>query len=107
MSEIPVLSSEEQLLTDIRSYLDITWVDPAGDQKLVGLIARGVVYLNDLAGTGLDYLTEGQARALLFDYVRYARSNVLDEFAKNFQQEIIRFQLAQEVAAYEAAAAGV
>lgn len=96
------LTAEQQLLADVRNYLDITWADPAGDTKLAGFIARGKAYIDDIAGAAMDYATEGDARALLFDYIRYGRSNALDEFPVNFRSDLIRLQLAQEVAAYGA-----
>ena len=99
------LTAEQQLLADVRNYLDITWTDPVGDTKLTGFISRGKAYLDDIAGTTLDYSVEGEPRALLFDYVRYGRSNALDEFPVNFQSDIIRLQLSQEVATYAAEAA--
>jgi hypothetical protein len=99
------LTAEQQLLADVRNYLDITWVDPAGDTKLAGLIARGKAYLDDIAGTALDYAEEGDPRALLFDYARYGRTNALDEIPVNFQSALIRLQLTQEVATYAAEAA--
>lgn len=33
------------LLPGVRNYLDITWDDPAGDRKLVGIILRGMDYI--------------------------------------------------------------
>lgn len=85
------------LLSDIKNYLDITWDDPDGDKKLSGLIARGIKYLDNAAGKQLDYTAEGKGRELLFDYVRYARSNALDEFQGNYLHELIALQMQTEV----------
>lgn len=92
----------EGLLEAVRNYLDITWVDPAGDEKLSGIIARGIRYIDGIAGSGMDYTAEDKPRELLFDYCRYVRSNALDEFQKNYLHELLSLQIAQEVAAYEA-----
>lgn len=90
----------EGLLDAVKNYLDITWEDPEGDQKLSGIIARGMQYLNTVAGTELDYTEEGKPRELLFDYCRYVRSGALDEFAINYQHELLSLQIQQEVKAY-------
>jgi hypothetical protein len=97
MSALP-----EGLLTAVRNYLDITWDDPAGDEKLSGIIARGIKYINATAGAELDYTVEDKPRELLLDYCRYARSNALNEFAVNYQHELLSLQIAQEVKDYAA-----
>ena len=33
------------LLEEVRNYLDITWDDPKGDEKLRGMIKRGMASL--------------------------------------------------------------
>lgn len=90
-----------ELLTALKNYLDITWEDEAGDLKLSGLLARGMKYLSKAAGAELDYTTEDKPRELLFDYVRYARSNALNEFQTNYLHELLTLQISQEVADYE------
>ena len=92
----------EGLLTAVRNYLDITWEDPAGDEKLSGIIARGIKYINSVAGAELDYTVEDKPRELLFDYCRYVRSNALDEFQNNYLHELLSLQIAQEVKDYVA-----
>lgn len=89
------------LLTDIRSYLGVTWPDEGLDGKLNGFILRGITYLNDIAGADQEYLVEGQARSLLFDYVRYNRAQALEAFWQDFRHELLMLRAAAEVAAYE------
>lgn len=79
------------LLVAIKDYLKITWIDE--DASIAGLIARGRAKLQELVGAELDFDTEGLARSLLFDYVRYAYNNASEYFEENFQQEILRLQL--------------
>lgn len=81
------------LLDDVKNYLDITWQDTATDNKLNGIISRGKAYLDRLSGEANGYETEGSARALLFDYVRYAMANALEDFEQNFIGELTQFQL--------------
>jgi hypothetical protein len=97
----PILLAD--LLGDVRIYLDITWDDLAGDTKLSGIIARGMAYLNKTAGNALDYSVEDTPRQLLFDYVRYVRSNAFEDFEINFTGELLSLQNREEVARYIAA----
>lgn len=97
----------EGLLEAVRNYLDITWEDPVGDEKLKGIIARGIKYIDGVAGKAMDYTIEDKPRELLLDYCRYVRSNALNEFQNNYLHELLTLQMNQEVAAYEAANATV
>jgi hypothetical protein len=80
----------------IKSYLKVAWQDE--DPLITDLIARGKTRLNELAGADLDYETEGLARSLLFDFVRYAYSNASEYWEENFQREILRLQITTGVA---------
>ena len=88
------------LLDAVRNYLDVTWTDYAGDEKLSGIIARGMKYLNSVAGAELDYTVEDKPRELLMDYCRYVRSSALDEFQTNYLPELLTLQIQKEVADY-------
>jgi hypothetical protein len=90
----------EGLLDAVRNYLDITWEDGAGDEKLSGIIARGIKYIDGVAGSAQDYTTEDKPRELLLDYCRYVRSNALGEFQANYLPELLSLQIREEVAAY-------
>jgi hypothetical protein len=93
----------EGLLEAVRTYLDITWVDAKTDEKVSGIIARGIKYIDGIAGSEMDYTVEDKPRELLLDYCRYVRSNALEAFQKNYLHELLSLQLTQEVTAYEAA----
>ena len=93
----------EGLLEAVRNYLDITWVDAAGDTKLTGIIERGMKYIDSLAGAVMDYSIEDKPRELLLDYCRYVRSNALNEFQNNYLHELLSLQISEEVKAYEIA----
>lgn len=90
------------LLNAVRNYLDITWEDIAGDEKLSGIIARGIKYINSAAGAELDYTVDDKPRELLLEYCRYVRSNALDEFQTNYLPELLSLQIQKEVEAYVA-----
>lgn len=88
------------LLEEIKNYLDITWEDEATDQKLRGLIASGMNYLNEKAGEALDYTVDGEGLTLLKDYVRYARDGALDVFENNYLHLLLSMQNNRKVKAY-------
>lgn len=77
-----------ELLADAKNYLDITWQDDETDKKLTGILARGMAFLDRVAGTELDYTVEDVPRSLLFDYTRYARANALNDFIENYLTEL-------------------
>lgn len=97
------MSLPEGLLKDVRNYLDITWVDAATDEKLTGIIERGIKYIDRIAGSEMVYTTNDKPKELLLDYCRYARSNALEMFQKNYLNELLSLQIDKEVEAYEIA----
>lgn len=97
------MSLPEGLLKDVRGYLDITWVDAATDEKLTGIIERGIKYIDRIAGSEMVYTTNDKPKELLLDYCRYARSNALEMFQKNYLNELLSLQIDKEVEAYEIA----
>lgn len=90
-----------ELLKAVKNEIDITWEDPETDSKVVGIIKRGMAYINRIAGSEQDYSVEDKPRELLFEYCRYSRSGALAEFQKNYHHELLSFQIDKEVAAYE------
>lgn len=97
----------DELLNACRNYLDITWEDPEGDEKLSGILMRGQNYLDRVAGYPQDYTQESAARALLFDYVRYVRANAFDEFMNNYLHELLALQIDAEVTHDKTATANI
>lgn len=91
-----------ELLTAVKNYLDVTWADTALDDKLTGIISRGIKFIDRHAGSTLDYSIEDNPRALLMDYCRYALSNSLDEFGTNYLPEIMALEITESAKAYEA-----
>lgn len=89
-----------ELLSDVRNYLDITYEDEETDKKLTGIIARGMDYLDSTAGSEQDYTKESLSRALLMDYCRYARNNVLELFEENFRSELISLRIGAQTDDY-------
>lgn len=100
MSRDEIISSG--LLADIESNLDVTWSDEATDRKYCGLIASGILYLDDKAGEQLDYKTDGDGLTLLREYVRYARDGAMDVFEANYLHLLLGMQNKRRVSAYAA-----
>ena len=99
------MAMPDGMLTAVRNYLDITWADAEGDTKLTGIIGRGIAYIDRIAGRAQDYTVPGSAQALLYDYCRYARSNALEDYQRNFLHELNALQLSEGVAMFAEAAA--
>ncbi len=81
------------MLNELKNYLNISWQDELIDNKLIQLVDESKAVLNHLIGVDLDYEQDQEAKELLFNRVRYAYNNALDEFEKNFAQVILRKQL--------------
>lgn len=88
------------LLEDVKNYLNITWSDDATDKKISGIIASGMLYLNGKAGAEMDYIADGAARTLLFEYSRYMRDDALDVFENNYLHLLLSMRNERQVAAY-------
>lgn len=83
----------EGLFESVKNYLDITWeMSDKEVEKLSGTIARGKAFLSGKIGE-CNFDEETQEKALLLDYCMYARSGQVDEFMKNYRQEIISLQI--------------
>lgn len=91
MADLP-----EGLLAAAKTYLKITWQDDATDAEITGYINRGMARLQQIAGAPLDFTAEEQPQALLLDYCRYARSQALEVFEKNFQAELLDLHLSTQ-----------
>lgn len=88
------------LLSDVRNYLDITFEDEDTDKKLCGIIERGMNYLDKIAGEVQDYEIEALPKSLLLDYCRYARNNVSELFEQNFRSELLALRIGEQTDAY-------
>lgn len=90
-----------ELLNDIKIYLGITWQDQTTDQRISGLAAAGMHYIDSKLGKAADYTEVGYPRTLLFEYVRYARDAALDVFENNYTSLILAMQNEKRVSEYE------
>lgn len=84
----------DELLEDVKAYLNITWVDARTENNITGMIKRGMSYLQKVAGVAsLDFTQEDTPKSLLLDYVRYANSQALELFEINFRGELLSLNL--------------
>lgn len=90
------------LLDDVKSFLDVTWDDPATDKRYTTMILSGMAYLDEKYGAHADYTVPGEPRTLLFEYVRYDRDSALDVFETNYRNRILAMQNGRRVTAYVA-----
>ena len=92
------MSEEEfnNLLSDVKNYLKITWSDEITDKNLTGMIKRGMAHLNHIAGVSLNFIEDDIPKSLLLDYVRYANSQALEVFDTNFQSELISLHYSKQ-----------
>lgn len=81
------------LIDDALDYLQITWEDKTLKRKLGGRIwSAGKVLLQEYAGMPLNFDTPGTPQALLFDYLRYVRSDATEMFEINYQRDLMRLR---------------
>lgn len=97
------ISISDNLLNDVAVMLNYTAAERAEDitidRRIRIMIENGIARLRSSAPdlTVKDFEGEGNARALLFDYCRYADSNALEMFGVNFSAEILALRLDYEV----------
>ena len=87
----------ERLLDDVKDYLHISWQDEKTDKNITGYIKRGMARLQEIAGVSLDFNEEDLPKSLLLDYCRYANSQALEMFEKNFLSEIMSLNLRGQI----------
>lgn len=83
------------LISDVKNDLDISWEDEATNKKIKEYVENGIVTITGISSASeeINFSLPGKERELLFAYCRYARSNVLEMFRKNFKDELISIRL--------------
>lgn len=92
----------EQLLADVRDYLQITWADEATDRRLTDMIQASAVYLDSVTASENDYTQPGNMRTLLLERVRYQYNGALDAWLNNYLHLVVQAQLDAQRAALAA-----
>lgn len=86
-----------KLVDYIKVQCNYQWIDDNMRMKLSNIIMDGIAYLDNVYGKENDYTKEGLARSLLVNYVLYAQANALDDFSKNYKQELLSLNLSGNV----------
>lgn len=102
MPDLRRQAEAEGLLEEVKNFLDITWTDNDLDEKLTGMIGRGMAAIGRLTPFPVDWANNSPARTLLFNRVMYDRDKRLNEFYENWRAELLAFQLDEEVAEFGA-----
>lgn len=92
----------EQLLADVKDYLQISWTDEATDRRLSDMIQASAVYLDTVTATSNDYTEPGNMRTLLMERVRYQYNGALDAWLNNYLHLVVQAQLDAQSAALAA-----
>ena len=82
----------DELLSEVKNFLDITWEDQETDAKLMGQIRRGIAYITEKTGVEASVFSgesvDDRAQELLFNYLLYARAGAIDQFVQNYSYEL-------------------
>lgn len=79
------------MLEELKKRLKITWNDE--DLEISRSINAGKEYLENIAGTTLDFEGSSFNMALLFEYCRYDYNNAIEYFEMNFQRQLTQLQI--------------
>lgn len=89
------MADNQELLEEIKSFLDYTWDDEARDKRLNSYISSSIQYLKEVSNyENLDFADDLLARDLLFNRVMYLDSKALDDFQVNYNSMLneLRFK---------------
>ena len=76
---------------EIKEYLRISWDE---DDKVLDMhIAQGIAYLDDLVSEPINFEQDQVAKCILFNYLRYAYNNAIEDFEDNFKSNILKLQI--------------
>lgn len=81
------------LLNEVKSFINFTWEDEAKEKRIQEYINSSIAYLNEVAGTEIDFETDYLARDLLFNRVLYMDSSALDDFQINYNGLLMELKI--------------
>lgn len=87
----------DDMLSDLKLTLDITWEDDDTDDKLTNIIERAEYTMNEYAGEEIDFDSDKTARQLVLDLCRYIWNNVAEEFKTNFGADLTQLRTKYQV----------
>ncbi|NEY20504.1 hypothetical protein G4D61_11110 [Bacillus ginsengihumi] len=83
----------DDLLTELKDKLQVTWNDDSTNRQLTRMLNRGQKYFNELCGTEFTFEDSSPERELLMERCRYDWNNALSDFEDNFRKELGRLIL--------------
>lgn len=93
MAEAIEKTADEILLEDVLNEIDVTFDDKRTRKRIKEIMQQGKERLEQLKGAAIDFEKEKTARTLLFSFCRYGRSNAIEEFERDFSQQLTAFTL--------------
>lgn len=87
----------EDLLEEVKSFLNFTWTDLAKENRIKGYINSSIMYLNEVADADIDFTEDQLARDLLFCRCLYMDSYALDDFNKNYNDMLEELKIRYSV----------
>ena len=88
----------KRLFPAIKEYIHSPDSEDSNVERYIG---SSIARLNSIAGAELDYEAYGLPRDLLFDRVRYAHSQALEVFERNFQSELLSLHVETQAPLYK------
>lgn len=85
--------NKDPLLENILNEIDITFEDEALEKKISDILKRGKSYLSDKFGAEIDFEKDDMAMELLVSYCRYGRSNAIEQFQRDFKNDLTALAL--------------
>lgn len=82
-----------ELVDKIIRRMHITWADTDEWHNVEEQVRSGIAFLNGIAGSVIDFDTDEIAYQLLYDYVRYLRSDCSELFEKNYLSSLNALRL--------------
>ena len=88
------------MLEELKSELQITWVDEELENKLNRYLREGQAFLETTVGFDVD-CTSDYVKPLLFAYCRYAYYHTLETFKTNYHQDLVTLRWKVAIENYE------
>lgn len=97
-----MIEVSEELKERVKYKLNITWKDTETEGKISNLIEDAISTLNfKIGNSDIDYNSPGIERSLFLNYCLYSWNDCLNEFDKDYINEIYQVRSKYEVNRYE------
>lgn len=92
----------EKLKRIVKQKCNITWEDEETEQRINEIIEDAIITVSDKIGTTkeIDFSIPGKERNLFKNYCFYEWNNKVNDFDKNYENEILQLRQKYEVNQY-------